>query len=477
MTSQDTIFRGALRAAPLVLCAVLTACATPDPYVQTTAAVPLAATPAAYRALRASDLVGRVVRNQYGDTMGQVDDLIVQLGGGEVRYLVVAANGRLHAVPAHGLQTSGAGELRIDVPSRNLGEYASWTTWPDVNNVAYWSGLDRRAGYVPVQPGHGYDRYSELRGKLVVDNRNVHLGRLEDLVINAGADRIHYAVVGLEQGAPGGARLVAVPLHGFALPREGANRLALAIDANRLPQLETFDAARWAQLNDPAYVAHVDRYFVTAFPQATAQIFDQLDANRDGFLSEAELAPLQRAGTNRYVVHGGLREAPTFHSLDANRDGFLTQTEAAPLLAQGADFRQLDRNGDGFLGMAEAGPLLSRAGGEPGDGLTFAELDRDRDGFVNRQEAAALLPVPAIVAQQVTVQPVVTFEALDVDRDGYLNRAEAATILQRTGDATAFERFDTNRDGFLSRAELDLLLQHTAVGATGGAAASGAVRQ
>ena len=127
--------------------------------------------------------------------------------------------------------------------------------------------------------------------------------------------------------------------------------------------------------------------------------------------------------------------------------------------------------------MAEAGPLLSRAGGEPGDGLTFAELDRDRDGFVNRQEAAALLPVPAIVAQQVTVQPVVTFEALDVDRDGYLNRAEAATILQRTGDATAFERFDTNRDGFLSRAELDLLLQHTAVGATGGAAASGAVRQ
>lgn len=473
-----------LACVPLALAALMSGCAVYEPLPvasSPTASSPAATAPqqSAYRAVRASELLGRTARNQHGDLLGRIEDVIVQMDSGQVRYAVVRARdgGPLHALPVHGLATGPGEQVRIDLASRNLADFAAWSAWPGMQDVGYWSEVDRRAGFTPVQPGHGYDRYTDLRGKLVVDNRNVHLGRVEDLVIDAGADRIHYAVVGLEQGVPGGARLVAVPVHGFALPRAGTNRLALTLDAGRLSQFETFDAARWAQLNDPTYVARVERHFVAAFPAAAAALFDQLDTNRDGFLSRAELAPLQRAGTERYLLPGSLRATPTFRALDRDGDGFLTQAEAGPLLASGgAAFQRLDANADGFLSMAEAAPLVAGAGAPGTEGLTFAELDRDRDGFVNRAEAAALLPVPAVVTQQVVVQPVVTFEALDVDRDGYLNRAEAATVLQRTGDVTAFDRFDTNRDGFLSRAELDVLLQHTAVGATGGAAASGALR-
>lgn len=463
---------------PAACLAVLSACATyesrPTP-VAASASLPAPATLQNYRAVRASDLVGKTVRNQHGQYMGVVQDLVVQMGTGAVRYAVVShpRDARLYALPVHTAQAGTAGEIVIDLPKPSLADYRSWTQWPSMHDIAWWSELDRVSGYAPVQPGHGYDRLSELRGKLVVGANGEHLGRVSDFVINTANDAVHYAIVSLEPGRAGGGRLVAVPLHAFAFPREGVNRLALATDADGLAQLETFDAARWAQLNDPTYVAHIDRYLVTAFPPASTHLFEQLDTNRDGFLSRAELQPLQLAGTDRYAVRGQAGDAAQFQSLDRDGDGFLNATEARAVLG-GERFARFDTNGDGFISRAEGGPLLDRGVTVPASGVTFDQLDRDRDGFVNRAEAAALMPSTTVVAREMVVHPVVSMDALDVDRDGYLSRSEAATLLNRSGGGAAFERYDGNRDGFLSRAEFDLLLQQN-VGGTPGQPGQGSV--
>jgi len=471
---------------PAACVTLFSACATyesqPAP-APASANLPAPSTLQNYRAVRMSELIGKPVRNQQGEYLGDVADLIVQMGTGMVRYAIVTAGGAndmLYALPVHAIKAGAGNDVVIDLARPRLADHRAWarSRWPNLDDVAYWNELDRIAGFPPVQPGHGYDRFSELKGKLVVGARGEHVGRVEDLVMNAASDAVHYAIVGLDPDYAGGGRLVAVPLSGFMYPREGTNRLALGIDSTRLAELETFDPARWQQLNDPAYVAHIERYFVDAFPVSAAALFEQLDTNRDGFLSRAELAPLQMAGSDRYVIRGEPGTAAAFHAFDRNGDGFLSRTEAEAALraAPGSTFAHFDTNRDGFLSMAEASPLLGSISTTQRAGMTFSELDRDRDGFVNRAEAAALMPsTTAVVTRGVVVQPAVSLQTYDIDRDGYLNRAEAAALLDAHGGASAFDRYDTNGDGFLSRAELDSLLQQRSVGSTGGQTGGGSV--
>ena len=472
---------------PAVCLPLLSACATYESQPAPVAASASLAGPATlqtYRAVRASELIGKPVRSQQGEYMGDIADLVIQMGTGAVRYAIVTAGraDNLYALPVHAIKTGAANDIVMDFAKPRLADHRSWarSRWPNLDDIAYWNELDRISGFPPVQPGHGYDRFSELKGKLVVGARGEHVGRVTDLVINAASDAVHYAIVALDPGYAGGDRLVAVPLHGFMYPREGTNRLALGIDSTRLAELETFDAARWSELNDPRYVARIDRYFGTAFPPSAASLFEQLDTNRDGFLSRAELAPLQMAGSDRYVyvIRGGPGTASVFHAYDRDGDGFLNRTEAEAALraAPGTTFARYDTNRDGFLSMAEAAPLLGLTDTASRAGVTFGELDRDRDGFVNRAEAAVLMPSTAAVATgRVAVQPVVSLQTYDMDRDGYLSRAEAAALLNAHGGASAFDRYDTNGDGFLSRAELDGLLQQQSVGGTGGQPGVGSV--
>lgn len=469
---------------PAACLTLFSACATYESQtpVAASASPPVSSPQQYYRAVRMSELIGKPVRNQQGEYLGDVADLVVQMGTGMVRYAVVTAGGAddmLYALPVHTIGPGARNDVVIDLAQPRLADHRAWarSRWPNLDDIAYWNELDRISGFPPVQPGHGYDRFSELKGKLVVGARGEHLGRVEDLVINAATDTVHYAIVGLEPG-PGGGRLVAVPLSGFMYPREGTNRLALGIDGTRLAELETFDPARWQQLNDPRYVAQIERYFVTAFPPSAVALFEQLDTNGDGFLSRAELAPMQIAGSDRYAIYGERGTAAAFRSYDRDGDGFLSRTEAETALqaAPGSTFARFDTNRDGFLSMAEASPLLDSIGTAQRAGMTFSDLDRDRDGFVSRAEAAVLVtPTTTVVTRGVMVRPAASLEAYDIDRDGYLNRSEAAVLLDAHGGAPAFDRYDTNGDGFLSRAELDGLLQQRGVGGTAGQPGTGSL--
>ena len=109
-------------------------------------------------------------------------------------------------------------------------------------------------------------------------------------------------------------------------------------------------------------------------------LFDQLDTNRDGFLSRAEVEPL------------GLPVAGfSFEGLDLNRDGLLSRSEATSLIASTqvsggrwvvitrASFDGLDVDRDGFLTRREAEPVMN--------GAMFDRYDTNRDGFLSKSEA------------------------------------------------------------------------------------------
>jgi len=103
-----------------------------------------------------------------------------------------------------------------------------------------------------------------------------------------------------------------------------------------------------------------------------------MDKDGDGKISRAEFQG---------------REA-MFDRLDSNKDGFLTNDEAAKLPQRlGAQrFKALDKDGDGKLSRDEF----------PGRPRVFDKLDTDKDGFLSREEAAKF---PEVVDQARQKQP------------------------------------------------------------------------
>jgi hypothetical protein len=137
-----------------------------------------------------------------------------------------------------------------------------------------------------------------------------------------------------------------------------------------------------------------------AFPVSVAQAearaearFVELDANRDGELSPAELnaAPLwHRAATlpgPRQPRWAGAADAELFARLDENDDGALSPDEfgrrelrdAGRALARERLFQRLDADASGGLDRAELPDVAGR----------LRALDADGDGLVTREEARA----------------------------------------------------------------------------------------
>jgi len=140
--------------------------------------------------------------------------------------------------------------------------------------------------------------------------------------------------------------------------------------------------------------------------QAEAQVrtgFARVDANRDGFVTQAEAQQVRGAVRGQ---RGERREA-RFAQLDANRDGSISRAEF------------FAKRGRGDRAERRAERLERRA-----------ERRQGRAGMIGRIGNARL------------------FQRIDQNRDGRVSLAEATTARLR-----AFDRVDANRDGRITREE------------------------
>ncbi|HEX9967458.1 MAG TPA: EF-hand domain-containing protein [Solirubrobacterales bacterium] len=156
-----------------------------------------------------------------------------------------------------------------------------------------------------------------------------------------------------------------------------------------------------------------------------AERFEQLDRNRDGYVSLAEW-PLDPASFNR---------------VDRDQDGRLSRSELLTPNVVRRDtlverFRELDTNRDGCVSWSE----WQRGHGG------FETPDRDADRPRTRREYEAR-NIEDVWNPRATAQEQRRFRNLDRNRDGRLTR------LEWTGSSADFERLDRNRDGVLSPRE------------------------
>jgi Ca2+-binding EF-hand superfamily protein len=191
--------------------------------------------------------------------------------------------------------------------------------------------------------------------------------------------------------------------------------------------LEDGDSMRRFKEQDANGDGRVDR----AEWKGPPQLFDRLDADKDGAITKEELRGAAGVGFG----------AAAFRRQDADGDGRIARAEwkLRPQL-----FDQLDENKDGFLEMDELRPRGprwggGRDGGGEGDAL-FARLDKNRDGRVTKDEVADERK----------------FAEMDADGDGSLTRAEVRAALAKRKREAAYgfvEKYDVDGDGKVTRDE------------------------
>lgn len=133
-----------------------------------------------------------------------------------------------------------------------------------------------------------------------------------------------------------------------------------------------------------------------------AEMFARFDTNRDGQITRAEVdARRDQRAARAQGAPTGARGGKLFERADVNRDGTITRAEFDSVRGQG---RQR---------MAKKGAMHPRGFG----GRMFAMADADRDGRLSLQEA--------------TAASMQRFDSADSNRDGIVTREERRQVRQQ----------------------------------------------
>ena len=241
-----------------------------------------------YRGFKASNLIGKSVKNPQGKDIGEIKDLVVHMSTCDVRYAILSAGGfmglgdKLYAIPVKSFKlAANRDDMVLEMDKARIEQQKSFPRdkWPALKDKQFWGEVDRLSGLPAVQPADAYYafRASELIGKDVVNVEGKDVGDLKDFVINMNTQKVHYAVLEFDPGIFKSEKLFAVPLRAFMFKRDQGDRtdlktenLVLNVGKSQLEKMRGFEKNKWPDINDSVYVVDIDRYFISIYPPKDA---------------------------------------------------------------------------------------------------------------------------------------------------------------------------------------------------------------
>jgi len=246
--------------------------------------------------LRSSDVVGLEVKNKAGEHLGKIDDLVVDLKSGEIKYSALSFGGvagigsKLFAVPWSAM-TFVLGEPNkpnsrhfvIDKTKDQFDNAPSFDSshWPNVADPKWAASIDkhysvkRQEEPSPKSAEEGrqtvaYEtvfRASKIKGMDVRNNANEHLGSIDEIVIDVAKGHVEYLALSFGSVFTGGNKLFAVPLSSCTLNHANDKTfITLHVSQEQLRNAPGFDKNNWPDMANPNWKKDND-----AFYQRTAQ--------------------------------------------------------------------------------------------------------------------------------------------------------------------------------------------------------------
>jgi len=241
-------------------------------------------------AFRSGDLIGMNVRNRQGKDLGKIEDLVVELQTGEVRYAALSFGGfagfgdKLFAVPWDRLTYKFGEDDRhfiFDATQQDLEKAPGFdqNNWPDVADASFSTSIDkyykvdRTKKEVTEKPTVEkktnapivYDavfRASKLKGLNVRNPRGEDLGNVQEIVIDLKNAHIKYYALSFGGFAGFGNKLFAIPPHALTLKHASDETFFVSdMSPTRLKDAPGFDQDHWPDTADPKWSMEIDKFY------------------------------------------------------------------------------------------------------------------------------------------------------------------------------------------------------------------------
>lgn len=238
---------------------------------------------------RGQSLVRTPVMASSHEEIGVVDDVVVDLRSGKVRYIAVEyptlrGRDKLFAVPWNRFQLArqnkGGYYLVVDIEDE-LFERApgfSRSKWPNFADRRWAESIDVYYG-VTIKPGdvktrfgtdpdpvryvEHLERLSRMNGFPVIEKTSEEpIAEVADVIVDFSSGHVRYAVlhfpgsIGIEN------RRFAIPMQRLTYTSDnGKSWLLLNVDRRTLGRAPGFDQQHWPDLRDPKFSSQVDEFY------------------------------------------------------------------------------------------------------------------------------------------------------------------------------------------------------------------------
>jgi len=237
---------------------------------------------------KASSLIGMAVKDQSGEKIGNIKDLVVDINQQKVSYAVFATDGRerLFAIPLNAIQPATDQKhlvLNIDKQKLENAKGFEKDSWPNVTSPTFESEPFYHLTAVEITPSQiqskeailsatgkelavresigvpsDLNKASKLIGMNIKNQQNETVGEIKDLVVDLQSGQVSYAVLGYGGALGIGQKMLAVPVNAFATSSD-FKALTLNTTKDRLERAQGFDRHNWPSVSNPTWGA--DRFW------------------------------------------------------------------------------------------------------------------------------------------------------------------------------------------------------------------------
>lgn len=240
----------------------------------------------AHRYQKATDMMGKVVKNASDENLGKIEDIVVDANSGRILYGVLSFGGfmgmgdKLFAIPWESLDLPDhAKSFVLNVSKERLksAEGFDKRNWPNFADEAwatkthkyyeqtpYWQASDANRTTDANSRPNNRDRWyqhatvwqkcSDLCGKDIHNLQNDDIGRISDCLIDPDGGRILYGVL-----ANTGKRY-AIPWGAMTLSSDGKN-FQINLSKEQLKNAPTLEGDTWPNVTSERWATDTHRFY------------------------------------------------------------------------------------------------------------------------------------------------------------------------------------------------------------------------